>query len=69
MRVSTIFNCALFPYIAHERTAKNWILSVCSLLFALFLIERHHSQNHGLLKSEERWSNFKERCAQHSTTA
>ena len=41
-----------------------WILSVHSSLFALILIERHRSQNKGSLKSEERFSNFKERCAQ-----
>ena len=43
---------------------RFWILLVRSLLFALFLIERHRSQNHGSLKSEERLSDFKERCAQ-----
>jgi len=35
-----------------------------SSLVALFLIERHRSQNAGSLKSEERLSDFKERCAQ-----
>ena len=39
-------------------------MSVRSSLFVLFLTERHRSQNQGLLKSEERLSDFKERCAQ-----
>jgi len=39
-------------------------LSVCSERFALCLKERHCSQNQGSLKSEERKSDFKERCAQ-----
>ena len=43
---------------------RIWILSVCSLLFALILIERHRSQNQGSLKSQERLSDFKERCVQ-----
>ena len=64
MRFSTIFTVLLYPYIAHEQTAQNLIFSVRLSLFALFLIERHHSQNHGSLKSEERLSDFKERCAQ-----
>jgi len=54
MRFSTIFTALFFPYIAHEQTAQYLILSVRSSLFALFLIERHRSQNHGSLKSEER---------------
>ena len=41
-----------------------WIMSVRSSLFALFLTERHRSQNEGSLKSEELLSDFKERCAQ-----
>ena len=53
-----------YPYIAHEWIAQNLILSVHSLRFALCLKERHRSQNEGSLKSEERLSNFKERCAQ-----
>jgi len=40
------------------------ILSVRSERSALCLKERHHSQNEGSLKSEERTSDFKERCAQ-----
>ena len=64
MRFSTIFTAYFFPYIAHERTAQNLIFSVHSSLFALFLIECHHFQNQGLLKSKERLSDFKERCAQ-----
>jgi len=59
-RFSTIFTVLFLPYIAHERTAQNLILSVCSLLLALFLIERHCSQNASSLKSEERLSDFKE---------
>ena len=55
LRIHPLFS----PYIAHEQTAQNLILSVCSLLFALFLIERHRSQNAGLLKSEERLRDFK----------
>jgi len=42
---STIFTALFFPYIAHERTAQNLILSVRLSLFALYLIERHRSQN------------------------
>ena len=30
----------------------SWIMSIRSSLFALFLIERHHSQNQGSLKSD-----------------
>jgi len=52
------------PYIAQERTAQSAILSVRSERFALCLKERHRSQNQGSLKSEERKSDFKERCAQ-----
>ena len=63
-RFSTIFTALFYPYIAHERTSQNLILLVRSSLFALFLIERHRSRNHGLLKSEERLSDCKERCAQ-----
>ena len=62
MRFSTIFTALFCPYIAHEQTAQN--LDYVSLLVALFLIEHHRSQNEGLLKSEERLSDFKERCAQ-----
>ena len=40
----------LSPYIAHKWTAQNLILSVRLSLFALFLIERHCSQNQGSLK-------------------
>ena len=54
MRFSTIFTALFCPYIAHERTAHN--LDYVSSLFALFLTERHCSQNEGLLKSEERLS-------------
>ena len=61
MRFSTIFTELFNPYIAHERTAHN--LDYVSLLVALLLTERHRSQNEGSLKSEERLSNFKERCA------
>ena len=43
---------------------RIWILSVRLSFFALILIERHRSQNKGLLKSEERLRDFKERCAQ-----
>ena len=64
MRFSTIFTALFCPYIAHERTTQNLILSVRSLRFALFVKERHRSQNQGSLKSEERLSDFKERCAQ-----
>jgi len=64
MRFSAIFTALFFPYIAHERTAQNLILSLRSSLFALFLIEHHRSQNAGSLKSEEPLSDFKERCAQ-----
>ena len=52
------------PYIAQERTAQSAILSVRSERFALCLKERHRSQNQDSLKSEERKSDFKERCAQ-----
>ena len=64
MPFSTNFKALFYPYIAHERTAQNLILSVCSLRFALFVKERHRSQNEGLLKSEERLSDFKEGFAQ-----
>ena len=64
MPFSTIFTALFYPYIAHERTAQNLILSVCSLRFALFVKEHHRSQNEGSLKSEEPLSDFKERCAQ-----
>ena len=64
MPFPTIFTALFYPYIAHERTAQNFILSVCSVRFALSPKERHRSQNEGLLKSEERLSDFKERCAQ-----
>ena len=62
MHFSTIFTALFCPYIAHEQTAQN--LDFVSLLVALLLIERHGSQNQGSLKSEERLSDFKERCAQ-----
>ena len=52
MRFSTILTALFCPYIAHERTAQNQILSVRSLHFALCLKERHRSQNQGSLKSE-----------------
>jgi hypothetical protein len=52
------------PYIAHERTAPNLLLSVCSERFALCLRERHRSQNQGSLMSEEGKSDFKEQCSQ-----
>ena len=64
MRFSTIFTALFFPYISHEQTAQNLILSVRSSLFALFLIERHRSQNVGSLKSEEWLSDFIERFPQ-----
>ena len=64
MPFSTILTALFYPYIAHERTAQNFILSVRSLRFALSLKERHRSQNEGSLKSEEQLSDFKERCAQ-----
>ena len=64
MPISTIFTALFYPYIAHERTAQNLILSVCSVCSALCLKERHRSQNEGSLKSEERLSYFKERYAQ-----
>ena len=35
--IALIINPLLFPYIAHEQTAQNLILSVCLSLFALFL--------------------------------
>ena len=62
MRFSTIFTALFCPYVTYERTPQN--LDFVSLLFALFLIERHRSKNQGSLQSEERLSNFKERCAQ-----
>ena len=62
MPFSTICTALFYPYIAHEPTAQNLILSVRSLRFALCLC--HRSQNEGSLKSEERLSDFKERCAQ-----
>ena len=64
MPFSTIFKALFYPYITHERTAQNLILSVRSERFALCVKERHRSQNEGSLKSKERLSNFKERCAQ-----
>ena len=64
MPFSTIVTALFYPYIAHERTAQNLILSVRSLRSALCLKERHHSQNEGSIKSEEQLSNFKERYAQ-----
>ena len=64
MPISTIFTALFYPYIAQERTAQSVILSVRSERFALSLKERHRSQNEGSLKSEERKSDFKERCAQ-----
>ena len=70
MPISTIFTALFYPYIAQERTAQSEILSVRSERFALCLKERHRSRNEGSLKSEERKSDFKERCAQlwHLTT-
>ena len=65
MPISTIFTALFDPYIARERTAQNFILSVRSERYALCLEERHRSQNEGSLKSEERLSDFKERYAQH----
>ena len=63
MRFSTIFTALFYPYMAHEWTAQN--LDFVSSLVALILIERHCSQNKGSFKkSEERLSDFKERCAQ-----
>ena len=62
MRFSTIFTALFYPYIAHERIAQN--LGFVSSLVALILIECHRSQNKGLVKREERLSDFKERCAQ-----
>ena len=56
MPFSTIFTVLFYPYIAHERTAQNLILSVRSERIALCLKERHRSQNQGSLKSEERKS-------------
>ena len=53
MPFSTIFKALFYPYIAHMQTAQNLILSVCSLRFALFVKERHRSQNQGSLKSEK----------------
>ena len=69
MHFSTIFTALVFPYIAHEQTAQNLdfvssLVTRRSSLFALILIERHCSQNKGLLKSEERLNDFKEQCAQ-----
>ena len=64
MPFSTIFTALFYPYITHERTAQNLILSVRSLRFALCLKERTRSQNEGWLKSKEQLSDFKERCAQ-----
>ena len=64
MPFSTILMALFYPYFAHEWTAQNFILSVRSLRFALSLKECHRSQNQGSLKSEERLSDFKERCAQ-----
>ena len=52
MPFPTIFTALFYPYIAHERTAQNLILS---LRFALFVKERHGSQNEGSLKSKERF--------------
>ena len=60
MPFSTICTALFYPYIAHERTAQNLILSVYSVRFALCVKERYRSQNEGSLKSEERLSNFKE---------
>jgi len=64
MPISTIFMALFYPYIAHEWTAQNLILSVRSVRSALCLKERHRSQNEGSLKSEEQLSDFKERYAQ-----
>ena len=64
MPISTIFTVLFYPYIAQEQTAQSEILSVRSERFALCLKERHRSQNEGSLKSKERKSDFKERCAQ-----
>ena len=64
MPISTIFTALFYPYIAQERTAQSEISSVCSERSALCLTERRRSQNEGSLKSEERKSDFKERCAQ-----
>ena len=64
MPISTIFTALFYPYIAHEQTTQNLILSVHSERSALCLKEHHRSQNEGSLKSEERLSDFKERYAQ-----
>ena len=59
---SSIFEIALWitalssPYIAHEWTAQNLILSVRLERSALCLKERHRSQNEGSLKSKERYA-------------
>ena len=55
---------SLFLILLMNEPLRIWILSVCLSLVALFLIERHRSQNDGSLKSEERLSDFKLRCAQ-----
>ena len=59
---STILTALFCPYIAHEGTAHN--LDYVNSLVALCLTERHRSQNEGSLKSEERLSDFEERCTQ-----
>ena len=48
-------NPLFFPYITHEQTAQNLILSVRSLLFTLFLKSLLSSRNQGSLKSEEQF--------------
>jgi hypothetical protein len=53
MPFSTMFTALFYPYIAHEPTAQNLILSVRSERTALCLKERHRSQSEGLLMSEE----------------
>ena len=53
--------CSFVLISVMSKPLRTWILSVRSSLFGLFLIERHHSQNEGSLKSEERLSDFKER--------
>ena len=59
MRFSTIFTVLFFPYIAHERTAQNLILSVRSSLFLLLSAIAPKMQVRSRAKSD-----FKEQCAQ-----
>ena len=64
LEISPCFDPLFFPYIPHEQTPQNGILSVCSLLIAHLMKSLLRSGNQDMLKSDERSSDLKERTAQ-----